>query len=500
VNTNALANAISHAVADRRLTVTDLSADQHEAYSAIRTWLASGTATKRTLTLGGYAGSGKSTVVSVLAHELPSPLAFCAFTGKAASVLGRKLAASGISTVARVARIAARPLDGSPRPPESRPYCGTIHGLVYRLCDQCMVEEEHDHTMGGMCREVRSCESEEGRDARVEAAEAQGASPCLACDPPPLVKREGPCTRCGGARYLKRERLDRSYRIIVVDEASMVDDEVLKDLLHYGVPILAVGDHGQLPPVRGVGSLMKSPDLRLEKIHRQAAGNPIIALSARIRETGDIDDRLEDGEHFEILAARKSAGWIERVFPASRLQLDPRTPEGIMGTVCVSWTNRMRCALNEQVRAALGTGTTPPRAGEVLICLRNNAPVYNGMRGILEGDVVEAGDQKARKWKGSVNFIEDRQRAENILMCDAQFLAEKTIDYEAACAMGVSMAKLGHLYDFGYALTCHKMQGSQAHEVAVFVEGGLSRIPRPDRTRWLYTAVTRAAHRLVVIR
>ena len=88
------------------LTRSDLSQDQIVAFDAILAWLG-GTSFqgKKTLSLGGYAGSGKSTVVSVLAHELLKlgPLAFCAFTGKASSVLARKLQESGISTSPKTA-------------------------------------------------------------------------------------------------------------------------------------------------------------------------------------------------------------------------------------------------------------------------------------------------------------------------------------------------------------------------------------------------------------
>ena len=48
-------------------------------------------------------------------------------------------------------------------------------------------------------------------------------------------------------------------------------------------------------------------------------------------------------------------------------------------------------------------------------------------------------------------------------------------------------------FDYGYALTVHKSQGSQWNHVAVIDESGAF---RSDRWRWLYTAVTRAAERI----
>jgi exodeoxyribonuclease V len=485
--------------AHRQLTVADLSSDQLEVYQAVMTWLRVGSVTKRTLTIGGFAGVGKSALISVVAHELlkAGPVAFAAFTGKASSVLGRKLATAGIATVNRIVRA---DLLGGGRAFEPRPYCGTIHGLIFRPCDVCMVEEMHEHTFGGACREKGDPMS--GVAIEGGAFVLPSDAKCLACDPPPPVKRDGPCHRCGGNRYLRRDQLDRKYRLIVIDEASMVSDDMLDALKSYGVLILAVGDHGQLPPVRGMGSLMKHPDLKLEKIHRQAEGNPIIALSARIRATGDIDDSLEDGDAFTIVSRRDLGDWISKRFTLARLEKDPRTPEGIMGTVLISWTNKLRVGLNYDVREALGLKDAPPSRGEVVICLKNAAPIYNGMRGVLEYDCERAGDAggKAPKWKASVDFCEDGQRAENILLSEHQFFAEKTIDYDQACALGVSMAQLGSLYDFGYALTCHKCQGSQAPEVGVVLEPGLSRMGRDDRQRWIYTSCTRSEKKLTIIR
>ncbi len=474
--------------AHTKLTVADLSVDQRVCYDGIMSWLAAGATTKKTLTLGGYAGSGKSALISVLAHEMvkKGAIAFVAFTGKAASVLGRKLKVSGITTSSKIAR-------GRSAGFEPRPYCGTIHGLIYAPCDQCMAD--YDHTHGSQCTEPAPDDFEPPVDDDGEPL--PNNEPCFACNPPP--RPAGPCGKCGGARFTKRSSLDRRYKLIIADEASMVSDEILADLLRYQIPILAVGDHGQLPPVKGTGSLMQSPDLRLEKIHRQAADNPIIALSARIRETGDIDMSCVDGDRVKVVPLRRLQEFIAARFTAARLAADPRTPEGIMGTAFVTATNKSRVGLNEQVRGALGTGGSPMRKGEVVICLKNEAPIYNGMRGVLTCDVTEDNGRKARGWKGDIDFVEDGQKAENVTMADAQFFAEKTIDYDAAREMGCSLSALGSLYDVGYALTCHKSQGSSFPEVAV-VSGYIGWMNREDQIRWKYTSATRAADRLVWFR
>ena len=72
--------------------------------------------------------------------------------------------------------------------------------------------------------------------------------------------------------------------LIVIDECSMVDEDLGKDLLSFGRPVLVLGDPGQLPPISGSGFFTdQEPDILLETIHRQAEGNPIIELAHKVR-------------------------------------------------------------------------------------------------------------------------------------------------------------------------------------------------------------------------
>jgi exodeoxyribonuclease-5 len=64
----------------------------------------------------------------------------------------------------------------------------------------------------------------------------------------------------------------REAKLLVLDEVSMVGDEMAHDLLSFGKPILVLGDPGQLPPVRGEGAFTKvQPDVMLTEVHRQGA-------------------------------------------------------------------------------------------------------------------------------------------------------------------------------------------------------------------------------------
>src|SRR5579883_2747985 len=84
--------------------------------------------------------------------------------------------------------------------------------------------------------------------------------------------------------------------LIVIDECSMVDAELGRDLMSFGKPILVLGDPAQLPPVKGGGFFTEAPpDVMLTEVHRQAADNPIIKMSMLVREGG----RLPPGAYGE---------------------------------------------------------------------------------------------------------------------------------------------------------------------------------------------------------
>ena len=495
------------------ITVKDLSADQLSAYNDIVNWMRDLEEEPGVLTLGGYAGTGKSTLVSLVAEQCQLP-AFCAYTGKATSVLRRKLAAAGTETVG-----AQKKTRDGEMSREERPYCGTIHSLIYQPC-QC--REPKQVAVSKPCAEKGCagevawidgnavCANKHANKLSLKAFESLKPKTVLVRDG--LKNEDGSCKFCGDKGWLRREALDRNYGLIIVDEASMVDDMMLRDLKAYGVPILAVGDHGQLPPVGGSGSLMKNPNLRLERIHRQAEGNPIIALSKMIRETGRLPDTLPgDDVVFERL--RFVDQLIEKRYADA-------SPERLLAMGLACYTNRRRMGLNVAARRAIGVarnGRELPRRGEHVICLRNmkgeqgRPPVSNGMRGVLQTDATPKQEVNYRgeklgasevKLVGSIAFPEDEIDPVQYEMLRAQFGREKTFGTpeELVKETGIhSFAMAGALFDYGYAMTVHKMQGSQFDDLVVCAER-----PGPvgdeDWRRWLYTAVTRAAKKLTVLR
>lgn len=374
----------------------EMSYDQKIAVAAILDFHKS---KKPLVTLGGFAGVGKTTTIVEAVRKLDGKkrpaIAFCAFTGRAASVLRGKLEKAEVL--------------------EMTDFAGTIHSLIYK----------------------------------------------------PIVKNGVV------VGWEKKTVGDMTYDLIVVDEASMLNETLFKDLSSFSVPMIAVGDHGQLPPIEGGFNLMQNPDIRLEKIHRQAEGDPIIKLSMIVREGGSIPV----GRHGEFVSKTRDRDVLDRV-------------NDVSDAMILCGYNRTRTGLNAYIRRRLGRTERVPAKGERIICLKNNhgAAIYNGMLGVLR-DVTDGGKDHLvidADMEGGARFQGNAYRE--------QFGAERTVKPVDK----MDAKRIGDLFDWGYAMTVHKSQGSEARRVVLFEE----RLPKSsdeDWKRWLYTGVTRARERLLVI-
>jgi hypothetical protein len=166
-----------------------------------------------------------------------------------------------------------------------------------------------------------------------------------------------------------------------------------------------------------------------------------------------------------------------------------------VGVLC--WMNRSRVQLNATARKALGI-SGPPRKGEPLICLKNKSPVFNGMRGLLTEDSVEAG------WilHGVLEFPDEGLPPTAYQMCAPQFCRETVFkSVEEMRDRGIRTTSIngaGLFFDFGWAMTIHKSQGSSFQHAIFYVDHPI----QPDNDSWrrlAYTAITRASERLTII-
>ncbi|MDE6274081.1 MAG: AAA family ATPase, partial [Clostridiales bacterium] len=299
-------------------------------------------------------------------------------------------------------------------------------------------------------------------------------------------------------RFVKKEKISSEIRLIVVDETSMVADDTLKDLLSFGVKCLFCGDPAQLPPVGGSNTLLTMPCITLKQIVRQEEHNPIVRLAEKAR-AGEFIEYGEYGDGVAVLPRREfDAATREKLF----LKAD---------TIIVG-TNRTRNMINREVRMLHGISadTLLPIDGEKIICTLNNwSKVLDG-----RGDF-----HLVNGIMGTCYNVREGEDGLAMLDFQADFLSEKVYDlpfdagiftsgkyfhgygdkacilsngtlvhednYELLRRMKVKREEAICRFEFAYAVTCHKAQGSEYDFVIIIDESGCFENGR----EWLYTSL-----------
>lgn len=272
---------------------------------------------------------------------------------------------------------------------------------------------------------------------------------------------------------LNRQSPVAQAALIIVDECSMVDEDLGADLMSFGTPILVLGDPGQLPPVSGGGYFTDhEPDCLLTEIHRQARDNPIVDLAMQVREGRDIGY----GDWGRARVIGKSDVDTELVLEADQVLL------GI---------NRTRRRYNQRLRELKGFDALYPQSGDKLVCLRNDPA-----KGLLNGSLWQVMTSSKETVKPGINLLV-KPEDDDMGRGSAKIKLLKAAFEDPSAETPWQTRKRYDDFDYGYALTVHKAQGSQWDNVVLFDE---SYAFRETRERWLYTAITRAAEQLTIVR
>lgn len=288
------------------------------------------------------------------------------------------------------------------------------------------------------------------------------------------------------------------YKILIIDEISMLPLSMWKQLLRYRPYIIGMGDNFQLPPINkdDDNGLLDKPHFFLGTVLRQAQESEIIRVSMDIRAGKDIS--LLDGNEVKIYSVA-----------------DFTEPMLLWADQVLVGTNVTRININNTMRRLLGRDGGP-QTGDKVICLKNEwdiianngDPLVNGTIGFLKDpystfvkvpyflgghrfDVLES------------KFISDSGAEFEPIMMDKKMImtGEKCCDFKTAWKIGQNK-NYGHLmpkeFTYGYAITCHKSQGSSWPKVLIVEE----KFPfdKLEHARWLYTALTRAEERAVIIK
>lgn len=413
-----------------------LTQDQENAKNLIAEWFFN--TDDSVFVLSGYAGTGKTFLIDYLAREVlhleaGHEVVFVSPTGKAAANLVRN------GTIA-----------------------GTVHSLIYMRDG-----DEFD------------------------------------------VNEDGEIVATKELTFIKREKIDGNIRLIIVDEASMINETVLTDLLSFGVKCLFCGDSAQLPPVNGICPLMQNPHYTMTEIVRQAQDNPIIQVATMARK----GQRIPYGNYGDKVC----------VIPKGALRGEERKRLFMKADQIICGRNKTRAELNAEIRAYHGIGEDCllPVDGEKLICTLNDWEkeldvdgkfhLVNGVIGTAR-NVRECFDELA-----VMDFYPDftsesvRTPFDTGIFTQGAYrhfygeravtLADGTLVHEANFAMLRRLKAISDepicRFEFAYAITCHKAQGSEFDFVIVFDEAWAF---GEEKDRWLYTALTRAKDKLLIIR
>lgn len=261
--------------------------------------------------------------------------------------------------------------------------------------------------------------------------------------------------------------------LIILDECSMVGQEIADDLRSFDKKILVLGDPGQLPPIKGQGAFtVRKPDFFLREIHRQAADSPIIQLATQARN----GERIKPGDYGDgVIVQRLTRDTQHAVYSDS--------------TQAICGKHTVRHAYTQRIRQRRGFKSKLPQPGERVICCRNDKAkgLFNGAL----GDLLKVSQDRTSDGLILDVHLEDVSVEHKGLSVNPWLFRQHFETVERP-----RIRKGIQEFDWGYVLTCHKAQGSEWPHVTIVDD---SRTFRDDADRWLYTAITRASEGLTLL-
>lgn len=303
----------------------------------------------------------------------------------------------------------------------------------------------------------------------------------------------------GTYAFFPKPELEHKYKVIVVDEVSMLPRTMWNLLTMHPVYILALGDPGQLPPVHKDedNHVLDNPHVFLDEIMRQAKESEIIRLSMHVREGKDLS--TFPTENKEVM-----------IYPKSALN------QGMY-----QWADQILCGrndtrynINRNVRKIKGF-PEEPQIGDKIVCNTNHWDFYSNLGNwqLTNGSIGEITKMERRTIQLPYYFYLPPldYLYVNVDLPDGDRFRNVPVDYKfllkgEPCLTGAQIAKMKRSrkitieppmdFEYGYAITTHKAQGSSWSKILLWNEPFGT---REEKTKWLYTAITRAENKLVIL-
>lgn len=308
----------------------------------------------------------------------------------------------------------------------------------------------------------------------------------------------------GRYEFRPRPKLENAdLKVIVVDEVSMLPKDMWELLLTHKVYVLALGDPFQIPPIdkEQDNHILDKPHIFLDEIMRQALDSEIIRCSMWIREGKSLASY--PAENKEVMIFSKNQKTDDMLLWADQI-------------ICS--TNKERHSLNKRMRELKGFGPDP-QVGDKIINLSNHwdfessnttdpVPLTNGSIGTvtsLQPSCIYIPSYIYEKQEVPILYTsmvdEDGEIYEGMPADQNVFYTgEKTLTgrQEFLLRKGRDLPLPPFDITYGYAITGHKSQGSQWDKVLIQEEWFPNETV--EHARWLYTTITRAAKKCVIIR
>jgi exodeoxyribonuclease-5 len=420
------------------------------------------------VSLTGYAGTGKSSLIPFLVDALQAhwPVAVGAPTHRAALILQQK----GIANAATIHSLALTP-----------------YFLPAYACAVDFLTFDR-----GRCEELRPCPTRTPYDASAEYTSA-GVPKLLdmgmqihyttleALRAIADHGQDGPRKALAslgihGSAYFDGFGAKMGQGVLIIDEASMLGKDTLAMCQQAFERILLIGDPGQLPPVKDIPALADVPGVTLTEIHRQAADSPIVQLAYQAR---------SNAVNWYALVPKPGALEEARSARAAAFLTSP----------LIVWRNATRLHCTHAIRAALGYPLDTVVPGEPLVCRATSQ------------------DDRALGFVNNALFrvVEVRNGPYVIVIPDG---AEDTPATREVIRLhleelhGAAIHPSAIPFRFGYCLTAHTAQGGEWATVHIAKPDLLAYMGQcrqrggyhlDDGARWAYTAITRAKERLIFL-
>ena len=305
----------------------------------------------------------------------------------------------------------------------------------------------------------------------------------------------------GGFVFHEDNKLPRD--IIILDEVSMVDGELFNRLvkaIKTGSKLIMLGDTGQLECIGCMNiaaDLIASKEIvsiELSQIHRQAANSGIITESIKAREgiqliekdwigtevRGKLNDLVLD-------CFSDKSNTFYKVMQHASSELEDGTDIMDLMVIAPSYKNESGV---DNLNAALQSLYNPdsPEKKEVFVQKSSKAWI------LREGDkIINVQNDYYAKNKFTAGIFNGNIGVVKNIDIDANTIA---VDFQDIPGIMILPKKNWKDLELGYAITCHKAQGSQCKKVIVGLDfGSFIQLSR----EWVYTAMTRAIDKCYMV-